>query len=102
MYCQLRLNANWGSTIEGLLNFPSFLSAPGRLLSSPWPGRIEILSVKKLSKSEYEVMGNVIEITSVEALSGGVAAEKPITLIARDFDGHWLIDGVTLQGYTGK
>lgn len=61
------------------LNDP--LNAPGRLTSSPWPDRIEILSIEPLSEYAYEVEGEIIEITSVEKASGGVAAKRPITFV---------------------
>ena len=37
------------------------LEAPGRLTSSPWPDRIEIESIDKISEREYEVKGSIIE-----------------------------------------
>jgi len=76
-------------------------SAPGRAVSSPWPDRIEILSVDKLSEQAYEVKGEIIEITSVEKVNGGVAAKRPITLVAKKAGERWLIDAVTL-GAEGK
>jgi hypothetical protein len=75
------------------------LSAPGRLTSSPWPDRIEILSIKKLSEDRYEVKGEIIEITSVEKVSGGVAAKRPVTLALKKIKNRWLIDDVTLGAY---
>ena len=75
------------------------LSAPGRLTSSPWPDRIEVLSIVKLSEDTYEVKGKVIEITSTEKESGGIAAKRPITLMIRKFNSNWLIDDVTLGSY---
>ena len=72
------------------------LNAPGRLTSSPWPDRIEIDSIEKISETAYEVKGNIIEITSVEQESGGVAAKRPITLTVKLIDNCWLIDAVTL------
>ncbi|AGL01885.1 hypothetical protein [Desulfoscipio gibsoniae] len=75
------------------------LNAPGRMLSSPWPERIEILSIEKLSEDTYEVEGEIIEITSTEKVSGGVAAKWPITLVVKKIDNRWLIDAVTLVAY---
>ncbi|MHB8280613.1 MAG: hypothetical protein ACYDIA_23660 [Candidatus Humimicrobiaceae bacterium] len=74
-------------------------NAPGRLTSSPWPDRIEILSTEKLSEDTYEVKGEIIEITSVEKMSGGVAAKRPITLALKKIENSWLIDDVTLGAY---
>lgn len=74
-------------------------NAPGRMLSSPWPDRIEILAIEKLSEDRYEVKGKIIEITSVEKVSGGVAAKRTITLVIKKFENRWLIDAVTLGAY---
>jgi hypothetical protein len=75
------------------------LSAPGRLTSSPWPDRIEIKSVTKLSSIEYEAKGEIIEITSVEAVNGGYAAKRPLTLKIKKIDNRWLINEVSLGAY---
>ena len=66
-------------------------NAPGRVSSSPWPERIDIVSVEKLSDTEYVVNGNIIEVTSSE-LNGGVAAIQPIKLNIKNIEGKWLID----------
>ncbi|WP_313343883.1 stalk domain-containing protein [Sedimentibacter sp.] len=76
--------------IEDWLNDP--MKAPGRFLSSPWPERIDILTVEKLSEEEYEVTGNIIELTSVELKEGGIASKRSITLNVKKYDGKWLID----------
>jgi hypothetical protein len=73
--------------------------APGRLTSSPWPDRIEITSIAKVSEGAYEVKGEIIEITSKEKESGGVAAKRPITLSVKKISNSWLIDDVTLGDY---
>jgi hypothetical protein len=75
-------------------------SAPGRMVSSPWPDRIEILSNEKTSEGAYNVHGEIIEITSVEQSSGGVAAKRPIILTAKKMGDSWLIDSVTLGAYS--
>lgn len=74
-------------------------NAPGRLTSSPWPDHIKIESIKKLSEFEYEVKGEIIEITSTEKANGGVAAQRPITLSIKKTGERWLIDVVTLGAY---
>lgn len=74
--------------------------APGRMLSSPWPDRIDIITINKLPDDNgYEVTGEIIEITSSEEVNGGVAAKRPITLVAKEVNGRWLIDAVTLGEY---
>ncbi|HYE83435.1 MAG TPA: hypothetical protein VEG39_14860 [Clostridia bacterium] len=75
------------------------LNAPGRLTSSPWPDRIEIQTVVKLPENTYEVKGEIIEITSVEKASGGIAAKRPIILLIKKIGNRWLIDDVTLGAY---
>ncbi|MGI5891782.1 MAG: hypothetical protein ACOX7H_03470 [Bacillota bacterium] len=72
-------------------------NAPGRLVSSPWPDRIEIVSVEKLSQDSYKVLGEIIEITSVEQQQGGFAAKQPITLVVKKINNSWLIDDVILS-----
>lgn len=67
------------------------LYAQGRLTSSPWPERIDILNIEKLSESAYKVQGEIIEVTGVEE---GIAAKRPIILTAEKTEGHWLITGV--------
>ena len=75
------------------------LDVPGRLLSSPWPERIEILGINKLTPSGYEIKGEIIEMTSMEMANGGVAARRPIILKAEKLGGHWLITAVQLGAY---
>lgn len=74
------------------------LNAPGRMTSSPWPDRIEILNIEKLSEDEYEVKGEIIEVTSTENESDA-AAKRPITLVVKKINNQWLIDDVTLGDY---
>lgn len=75
------------------------LNAPGRLTSSPWPDRIEIVTIEKLSENAYEVNGEILEITSTEIESGGIAAKRPITLVVKKTDNRWLINDVTIGDY---
>jgi hypothetical protein len=70
---------------------------PGRLLSSPWPERIEILSVNELAESGYLVKGEIIEMTSVEMVNGGAAARRPITLEVEKLKNRWLITAVQMD-----
>lgn len=74
-------------------------NAPGRVVSSPWPDRIEILSIGKLSEHAYQVKGEIIEMTSMEKVSGGAAAKRPITLVVKKIGNRWLIDAATLGAY---
>jgi hypothetical protein len=69
--------------------------APGRLTSSPWPDRIEMISIEKLSENVYEVTGEIIEVTSTNE----IAASRPITLKVEKLENRWLINAVTLGSY---
>lgn len=69
--------------------------AVGRMVSSPWPDRIEISSLTKVTESLYEVSGRIVEITSVEKTNGGNAATRPVTLMVKKMNNRWLIDEVT-------
>lgn len=83
--------------IEKWLKDP--VAAPGRLTSSPWPGRIDVLSVEKTAENEYIVKGNVVEFTSVEMEEGGIAAKREITLNVKKTDGKWIIVDAKLGDY---
>lgn len=85
------------SLINEWLKDPSI--ALGRLTSSPWPDRIEIISIVKISENSYIVEGEVIEITSVEKENNGVAARRPITLVVNKDEGNWLIDSINIEQY---
>lgn len=74
-------------------------SAPGRQTSSPWPDRIEIVSVEKQSDTAYKVVGKIIEITSEEQEHGGIAAKRPIELTVEKVGEDTLITAVTLGKY---
>lgn len=74
-------------------------SAPGRLVSSPWPDRIEILKIKRLFSESYEISGDIIEITSAETEEGGIAAKRSIVLTVSKTDGKWLITDAVLGEY---
>ena len=65
--------------------------APGRMVSSPWPDRIEISSIRKTMTGEYSVTGNIVEITSAEVSSGGFTDKIPIQITVKNSGGSWLI-----------
>ena len=73
--------------------------APGRLVSSPWPDRIDIRSVTAVSDTDYEVKGDIIEITSEETDTGGAAAIRPVTLRVARIAGAWRITDLALGAY---
>ncbi|HHT01186.1 MAG TPA: hypothetical protein GXZ96_00625 [Firmicutes bacterium] len=74
-------------------------AAPGRVVSSPWPDRIEIENVTELSPQSYQVTGAVIEITSVEQGTEDAAARRPIEVKIEKIDDQWRITALTLGEY---
>lgn len=75
------------------------LTALGRLTSSPWPDRIDIYSIKNLDSYSYEVKGYIMETTSVEETQGGIASQRPITLIIEKDNNSWFITKINLGEY---
>lgn len=75
--------------------------APGRDVSSPWPEKIEIISMEKLDSHTIQVKGKIILMTSVEVAQGGNAGETPIVLWVRNTNarGAWLIDQLSYGEY---
>jgi hypothetical protein len=71
-------------------------TAPGRSVSSPWPDRIEVASVDRISPGVYSVSGYVIEITSYELSHGGEAARLPVHITVGKLETQWLITGYEL------
>jgi len=69
-------------------------SAPGRLTSSPWPDRIEILDLEKVSENEYEVTGEIVEVTSTDQSNGKATSKIPVVLKVINDNGKWVIDDV--------
>jgi len=65
--------------------------APGRVVSSPWPDRIEITGLVKEGADKYAVTGFVVEITSVELANGGAAVKIPVRIVVEKREGRWLI-----------
>jgi len=74
------------------------LSAPGRLTSSPWPDRIEVLSAEKISEGLYKVEGKIIEVT-MAGETGDSVINRPITLEVKNVEGKWMITSVTMGEY---
>jgi len=65
--------------------------APGRIVSSPWPDRIEIITLSKEGTDRYELTGFVVEITSLEVVNGGAATKIPVRMVVQKVLGSWLI-----------
>jgi len=66
-------------------------TAPGRAVSSPWPDRIEIDSLVPVSKTEYQVKGRVMEITSAELSRRLPGTPHRVEISLGNQDGRWLI-----------
>lgn len=63
-------------------------AAPGREVSSPWPDRIEIGSMRRVAPDRWEVAGEVVLLTSVEEARGGDAGREPVDLeVSRTAEG---------------
>ncbi|HEX2945862.1 MAG TPA: hypothetical protein VHT96_07885 [Clostridia bacterium] len=77
-------------------------SAPGRMVSSPWPDHIGILNVEAADNDQYTVYGEIFEVTSAELVNGGAAAKRPATITVRKTDGRWLISDVSLGEYSKR
>jgi len=70
------------------------VNAPGRASSSPWPERIEVSGINKLSETEYEVKGTEIWVTSIELTSGGAAQKRPVVLNVIQAGDEWKISNI--------
>lgn len=66
-------------------------NAPGRMVSSPWPDRIDITSLAKEGTDRYVIDGFIIEITSTEVGTGQAANKTPIHIVTERSNGVWLI-----------
>lgn len=73
--------------------------AVGRNSSSPWPDRIEVVTVSPIGSNQFEVEGNVIEVTSADT-PFEPAAVYPITLIVEEQNGEYRIAAVTKGAYS--
>jgi hypothetical protein len=81
--------------LEVWLSDPS--QAPGRIVSSPWPDRIEITAVSQISQNEYLVSGEIIEVTSSELVDGGAANRIPVRATVQRLNGEWRITEFILK-----
>jgi hypothetical protein len=65
--------------------------APGRIVSCPWPDRIEITTLLQEGSDRYVITGLVVGITSTEVVSGGAAAKIPVHIVVQRGQGRYLI-----------
>jgi len=81
------------SLMEKWISEPT--KALGRFTSSPWPERIDIVDIEKVSDSEYKVEGEVVEVTSAD--NNESSLKYNVTLIVKSEDNNWVIDDVIMD-----
>jgi hypothetical protein len=81
-FVSLTLLETWMSNVS---------KVPGRIVSSPWPDRIEITTLAKEGSDKYVITGFVVEVTSMEVVSGGAAAKIPVHIVVQKIQGRWTI-----------
>jgi hypothetical protein len=74
-------------------------AAIGRKTSSPWPDRIDVVSVTEINENTYNVEGNVIEMTNADT-PPVPAAVYPVSLQVENKNGIWLISALTKGAYS--
>lgn len=74
-------------------------TAPGRQTSSPWPDRIEVVSVTEKGNGFFVVEGNVIEITSADA-PNEPAAIYPVSMNVEKKGDSYVITTFTKGAYS--
>lgn len=94
------IRENYGELITPELlsaweNDPSL--APGRVVSSPWPEKIEIYDLA-IGPDTISVGGSVVEATSAEP-AGDERLKRPIDIKLAKAGGKWLISGVQIGEY---
>jgi hypothetical protein len=72
-------------------------SAPGRVVSSPWPDHIQINSVTPQGAG-YIVDGDMVFMTSNNVENGGNAGTAPVVIQLEEENGAWVI--VAFQSQT--
>jgi len=73
------------------------MQALGRLVSSPWPDRIEVSDINKLDPNTYIVIGKIIELASEEKTNGKIASSQQAGFaLIRAEGGKWLISSAAL------
>jgi putative hemolysin len=69
----------------------------GRKFFSPWPKRIDIKNIQRISENKFLVEGEVIEKTSVEAVEGKEADRFSITLTLEKRNSKWVIVNINQE-----
>lgn len=57
------------------------IKVAGRIVSSPWPDRLETSILVKEDSGKYTITGLVMDVTSSEVVDGGVAAKIPVNMV---------------------
>lgn len=99
-----QMDSNYGNLVtQDLLNSwkDDPRVAPGRLTSSPWPDRIEISTINRMTNDSYRVDGKIIEVTSSDS-QGRPANTRNISLIVNRYDTKWLISDVNMTSGSGQ
>ena len=65
-------------------------SAPGRVVSSPWPDHIQINSISPQGAG-YVVDGDLVFMTSDNTEHGGNAGTAPVVILLENENGSWMI-----------
>jgi hypothetical protein len=65
-----------------------------RTLSSPWPGEIQVLSVKRLDRGTYKVATRHYEATNVSSGKIQNIAYYPTDFVLKNFGGTYRIDDI--------
>ena len=65
------------------------------MVSSPWPDRIVISTLKKEGSDKVVITGFVVEVTSMEVVNGGAAAKIPVTIVLQKIQARWVITDYT-------
>lgn len=76
-------------------------SAPGRVVSSPWPDHIQINSITTQGAG-YVVSGDLVFMTSNEVVHGGNAGQTPVVIQLEDESGSWMIVAFQSASSTGS
>ncbi len=69
-------------------------SAPGRTLSSPWPERIDVISIQANDDGTYTVSGEIVEVT---IQNGDAAIKYPVTLEVLKQNNQWRISRMEIK-----
>jgi len=74
-------------------------SAPGRLLSNPWPHHIEIRSIKKSFINSYKISGDIIEVTEAELGETVLLIKQPVEIVVGKTNKGWRINDFKASAY---